>query len=693
MVIATSKKDRLRSEAGAQLAPVQTVEIEAEDPLRFHTGHPDKPCFVDLVPYAEGVSKPKKNDPRWQGSYKGRPELILELAPAIRDALMPLSPRTVDAYKSALTSWWRLIDEMESAMPSITGFRSSSDFTELHGQRAVEKGIASKHILLFLSILRVTRTVLKLRPLFWTVPSEAPGTRHLALPEHFKAVRIAIKHDWFAAVDRWALADELLRRGQPVVSEESPNFAEQHRLLENYRCFKKVVTSTKRVRPDTEDIRGPMNSSAFTKYGYSVPDMLAGFYPSGSDVRAAFHLCLAVTGWNPAVLLDLEVKTKVINRVLTDIAPFIEEHPTDTARFIMRGIKARAGDTEQVHEGFFKSQGGAAFILHTLILRTAPLRKELRLTLRGLKKQWDVFEGSKTSGDAVILKQRINGLELAIRSPWLYCAGTHGSDATDFSYLHLRNFAGGQKDVHGKSVTYLVAKIHSLNIERDKRNRIPHIRPGDFRDAYARDVYHASGGNILAVYKALGHRSIHSTVIYVTNTLLNEEHSNLFGGFVFVLWEEMDLTGIVDPSILAKRSRDGSINDESRKRLHDYRSLKRSRLGIGCKDPCNPPKRVDPNFLPNGKKVCNQHRCTLCKENGVIFPDSLDGLCMRLAELMHLKERMGVGHFMLSDFPEEMKNTEDVLSSFDQARVQERLAYWQEQIAQGLHRVMEFNGA
>src|SRR5438045_170432 len=59
-----------------------------EDPLRFETSHTDKPCFVDLTVFKNGeLTKPSTRGGTWAGPFKGRPELIAELLPAIRDQL------------------------------------------------------------------------------------------------------------------------------------------------------------------------------------------------------------------------------------------------------------------------------------------------------------------------------------------------------------------------------------------------------------------------------------------------------------------------------------------------------------------------------------------------------------------------------------------------------------------------------
>jgi hypothetical protein len=59
--------------------------------------------------------------------------------------------------------------------------------------------------------------------------------------------------------------------------------------------------------------------------------MLCGSYPDSFDIRVAFHLCMATTGWNPAVLLSLDVTTSII-----------EKHPKDPGRYILR-VEQRLG--------------------------------------------------------------------------------------------------------------------------------------------------------------------------------------------------------------------------------------------------------------------------------------------------------------------------------------------------------------
>ena len=152
-------------------------------------------------------------------------------------------------------------------------------------------------------------------------------------------------------------------------------------------------------------------------------------------------------------------------------------------------------------------------------------------------------------------------------------------------------------------------------------------------------------------------------------------------------------TGRLDHTVLRQVVEEGEINPVQLMRLEQYRSLKKSRIGLGCKNPKRPPMRLDPNFRPNDKSLCTVQRCTLCIENAVIAPEALSGLTMRLAELNHIQTRIPVEHFNRgreTSFQSEMKNTEVALLGFAENEVQAHLNDWMDQIELGKHRVPEF---
>lgn len=671
-------KDHLRYPGTAPaltlvLTPSPTTSHES--PLRFETSHTDKPCFVDLTVFKDGELRPSKKGGTWAGPFKGRPEFIAELLPAIRDQLAPLAEKSVEQYLVSLRAWWRLFDVLEATASAQPILASTAQLNELHRQCALDRGMRRLAFSNFLRLANTTRSALGLGPLLWQSPEDKVGNRHLPQTWQTDHVRRALKHRWFATVDRWALADEL-RHGSSMEQQTPVADPERARLLRNYQHFDAVVKATRHPRPTMQALWEDITKTGFYREGYSVADMLRGCYPDGNDVRAAFHLCLATTGWNAAVLLSLDIDE-----------PFIEAHPKDAGRYIMRGTKWRAGGTEQVSEGLFKTQGSAGVVLQTLIARTAPLRDQLRRELQACNVRFaelnTVTSGNGSELDSV--RRRMTTLRQGVRSPWLFAS----QGSVDIQWLTDNNFS---KSVEKLTASYIGDLIVNLNRHQPVDRQLTRLTASDLRDAYAVNAYHASSGSILSVMKALGHRQPRSTQIYLHNTLLKEEHRKLFGTFSAALWQEMASEGRVDPTILAKLSRDGVATTEQRERLRSYRTIMLSRVGVGCKDPLHPPRHIAPDFVPDGKAMCHVQRCTLCVEHAVILPESLPGLCKRLAELRHLRPRMGVGAFQESSFLEEMDNAELALLAFDAAEVERNINEWSGRIANGTHRVIEFDG-
>lgn len=673
-----NNKDRLK-DGGPQLAIVEKVPVvsEPENFLQFWTQHPTKPTFVDLEVFRTGQQTSSKGDPRWQGPFIGRPGLIEEMAPGIHDHLVPLAKASVQQFMVALRRWWRLLDSIEAGGTTMGQLTSTSQFTEIHRQAALDQGMDRLQFSNFLLLVNKTRAAMGLRLLFWQRPESKSRGRHLPPTWQTDLIRRTLKRQWFKVLDRWALAESLLSQGRPLVSREENSVAydEQARLLRNYQALEQAIDKAKHPRPDKTAAQGNLSQRTFYDNGYVFSDMIKGRYPDGNDVRTAFHLCLATTGWNPAVFLSLDVNK-----------PFIETHPKDPSRYILRGTKARGGGSEQVSEGLLKTEASAGVVLQTLVQRTKPLRDVLLSELTDCKKKLSM-ETSNDVNESKVLKKRIAALELGVRSPWLFATKVHAGIQclTDGNYTTL---IGGSE-----SVPFLTMFIRDLNQRQPDDRQLASITPTDLRDAYAAHAYHSSGGSILTVMKALNHRNLSSTKDYLDNTLLKEEHRKLYETFSAALWTEIAVHKRVDPTMLAKWSRDSEVTELQRQRLTDYRKLLRSRIGVGCKDPQNPPGHIAPEFVADGKAMCPVQRCLLCLEHAVILPESLSGLCKRVVELQHLKMTMSVPAHLESSFPEELENTEIAIQYFDQAEVTRQLNYWKGKIADGTHRVSSFDGA
>ncbi|MBB5501643.1 hypothetical protein [Paraburkholderia sp. MM5384-R2] len=648
--------------------PMQRPEFG--DPLQFWTLH-SEPVFVDLHPFKDGQLEPRGYG-LWNGMYRGRPELIYEVAPAFQALTEYLAPSSVALDLTTLRNWWRIFDQIESECVSsgvpVIRVKNLSDITEIHRNRAVESGMDVTQFRRFRRLLELARRMRELPKLHWAGMKDPIPQNYLPPPDGIRMIRIELKHSWFRLLWRWERTDNLLRVGGKSSSSEN------ERLRRNYRRFRMAVNRNAQPRPRSEALYGNVNEKHFRKRGYSIEDMFLGFYPDGSDIRDAFHLCLAATGWNAAVLIQLDVDED-----------FIVQHPKDATRYIMYG-KKRRGNSEQIYEGLYKSQSSAGMVIKALIERTAPLRTQLRKNLIALEGRYRTLQSSGANAqDLSDLKEKIEELKLGVRSPWLYA--NYRSPA-DMQWLSSNDYG---RSPSGPG-SYINVVIERVNRGCPPEKRIQRFVAGDLRDAFAEYAYRVSGGMLLYVMKALGQKTLKSTVRYVDNTFVNAETDKLYMIFSENLWDEIRQTEKVDPAILAIRSRDGSVTTSQRGRLDEYRKLSRSRIGMGCKDPHNPPRHIAPDFVPDGKSNCPVQRCTLCLENGVVFAESIDGLCMRFVELEYIKSHISVTAFLESSFGEEIENTEFALKHFDGREVELRLQQWRKRVNSGEHRVVDLDG-
>jgi hypothetical protein len=675
MGIRIYKKDHLRvlAQPAALVPPtVAATGSISDDPLRFWTKNPDKPVLVDLHVFKDGEYQKKTRGGSWLGPFSGRPNLIVQLAPAIRELFEYAAPNTITQYLHAFRTWWRLFDAVEKVVTmgniSIAPVSVVSEITEVHRQHAYDEGMDRLPFTNFIRIVNLARKANGLRKLYWSSPEREDPRRHLPPKRHTDKIRFALRRIWLDAVYRWEKTEELMRSNAPSNEKDAA-------LLCNYQKFQLAVRGTGNPKPNGTAIYGGMSASLFNNSGYSVPTMLRGFYPDARDIRAAFHLCLADTGWNPSVLLSINVEEK-----------FLVPHPKDPLRYLMYGHKAR-GDSEQITEGLFKSRGSPGIILQILIQRTQPLREQLHRELAKLRKEFEELKSSGSASEMLDEKHmQIVKLEEGSRSPWLYAVPGRGN----ITWLDEKSYHRGVDRTQAGN--FLDELVERINQKQPPNEQVSKIKPSDFRDAFAAYAYRISGGMVLYVMKALGHKSPGVTKDYLNNTLLNDESDKLYRTYSNAFWHEVKYHGRVDPTIIAKWCRDGDVTEEERKRLSKYRSLRRSRIGVGCKDPTNPPKHIAPTFKADGQSMCHVQRCTLCLEHAVIFPDSISGLAKRLAELRHIRTQMSAVAFSESSFGKELENTRLALKHFDAQEAQALLASWEQHIASGKHRVIEFEG-
>ena len=236
-----------------------------------------------------------------------------------------------------------------------------------------------------------------------------------------------------------------------------------------------------------------------------------------------------------------------------------------------------------------------------------------------------------------------------------------------------------------QNCSYLDRVIGRLNTERATRDEpaIGRVNPSDFRDIFARWVYKQSGGNIIAVMLALGHGSLRSTNAYIDNNIFSAENDETVRRFMTHLFEELQ-QGRVDLTILAQLIRHGPLTPEMQARLEEYRRLMRSRVKVGCADPRHPPAHIEPDHEEG--KWCGTHRCLRDCPNARFLPESVDGIAMRIEELLVISDQLPVDTWVKEHFEEELDAGEFMLADlYPTDEVAQARAHWREKIRSGKH--------
>jgi hypothetical protein len=639
---------------------VSTDQPSSDDKeLSFRTQHPECSVLVDLTDFSVGTHGVKVKSGKWSGSFSGRPELINELFPHIKVAYSGLSVGTINGLKVALRTWWRLFDECEDVAP----VRNVMDINEIHAALArkskVEQGAHAKLLSLLNSFRRENGCV----PLYWISYSNRKPQSDLPESWEVKAIHDTLKRRYFLTLDRWQAADKLAAEGfNWVGSLHNKPVLEPWKTQDIHATYRGVAEITGNPCPPKNlaiSMLGLRYCKAFDKI--SIP--VYGLYPSKKEVQAFFMLFLLRTGWNPQTALDIDVNSD-----------FLEEHPVSPMFHVIRSVKRRAG-TEQVAVGAKKSTLSPGNIVLQLVERTMPLRDALRRKLDRVEQQLKALPSSEE------LRQEQSRLRASVKSPWLFCVARIECKILSLASNTYHTEIGG-----GGFVRTLISEINEGREEERKIN--PSITSSDFRDAYIAFAYRNSGYSWLAAKIAAGHKSIESLKHYLRQRQWKEHSQSQVLHFTEKLWSEIQGRRVVDPAVLHALVQRGEVSEQQRLRWSEHKD--RTRVGVGCVDFKNPPKIISPEHQAGSG--CRVQRCTLCV-NAVVFPDSLDHLARRQAELEFLRTNIPLVAWTESSFGDELVATEDVLKQFETSEVSARLAYWMHEISSGRHLVFGMEGA
>lgn len=695
MSIGKKNKDHLEEHSSVTLVTPVTAP-RSDDPLRFWTEHLTENTLVDLYPFADGQNQ--KPHPRgcgnWAGPFSGRPELIRQLAPAIHARLLMASPSTVELHRVALRAWWRLLDALEATLgpngQPVPKVKSLVDLNELHEATAHRFRMTHSNFNTFLSLVNAARKLHRPRlPLLpWIPPKPRNQDRHLIPEDQAQALKILLKQDWESVRRTWARYDAIrfgdrptkLSKNETLDEQTREEYAEDERLLKNWEHFHRIQEAAGRPLPTSAQLLDGKNRSSLWFQGIEVRLARAILFPTVEDADIAFHLALAGSGWNPSTLarIDASKPTLIFDHPKTSSQTVLS---TEEETITIKADKPRARGKTQFCIGLKKNPASPPAIVATYLKRSALLREQLRDDLESVKTELARLQTTGATRVAIERQfKRVQRLQEGIRSAWLYVDST--GNINWLNWKIWKRYGTGTK---GASVSYLVRVVDRLNEDRAKRGKplVDHITPSDFRDIYARWVHVQTGGNVLAVMLALGHAGPRSTNNYLENNIFNAENDEHVRRFMAHLFAELE-KGRVDLTILAQLVRNGPLTPEMQGRLEEYRHLMRTRMSVGCTDPRRPPAHIAPNHREG--KLCGTQRCLHECPNARFLPESLDGIAMRVEELVTLSDHLPRETWLHGEFTQELENGEYLLAElYPPGMVAAARKTWRDKIARGEH--------
>jgi hypothetical protein len=703
MSIRNQNKDRLKEHGGAELVDSSLAPM-SDDPLRFWSHHPIENTLVDLRMFAQGESKnPRLHaSGKWAGPFSGRPELIMELAPAIQARLTLAAAATCQTYTNMLRAFWRVFDQLEAtAAPNgctVEKLTNLKQLTHLHEAAAHRAGVGASKFVTFVCLADNARRLMRLPPLLWITPSGGAPNRQLIPADQAKALKTAIKQDWEKVRKAWERNDAILRGEKPDTLSEWEKrdadivrqYAEHNeKLRRNWLHLERIQNTIGRMLPTPEQL----NDGGYrlnSRTGLTATLMRSIAFPTVEEADIAFHAALMGSGWNPSTLisgLDATLPERIFQHPKdAKQSVLIVDDPEATEKgmddFTMQGSKRRAGGRLQFCMGQKKNPASPPAIVALWLERTVVLREQL---------QHDCVAASaelarlKAAGAAQEIIERefmaFQTLQQGLRNVWLYVDRFGKINWIDGQLWSRYKTPGAER----RQCSYLDQVIARLNTERATRDQpaIRRITASDFRDIYARWVYKQTGGNIIAVMLALGHSSLQSTNAYTDNNIFSAENDETVRRFMIHLFEELQ-QGRVDITILSQLVRHGPLTPEMQARLEEYRGLMRSRVKVGCADARHPPAHIEPDHEEG--KWCGTHRCLRDCPNARFLPESIDGIAMRVEELLVISDHLPLDKWVKEKFEEELDAGEFVLAGlFSADEVAQARALWREKILAGKH--------
>ena len=589
------------------------------------------------------------------------------------------TPPSIATFKGALRAFWRFLDSYEAWMHEsgqevprvrrlhqITGailemlsqpgpdgrWKALTDtrantFRALIAEAIHQHGIPALHV----SALPSRQAIPK------ETPTEEEG---LSLIRHLRGEVSVIFR-------RWQRADQLARGGRDLVAVYVENGYQMPAGFiaveaDAHATYRALIARTGHVLPKVSDLPFAFAGKTVppwwpTYEGDRIPpnrkpgdrvtwfDCIDGLYPTSQDIATLALLCLARSAWNPATLLNLNIKD------------WKSTYDQDHAWIFSR--KERANGLLQHTISSMSHPTGIYQIITRLLERNAPLRTWL-----------SAHRDSYTKTD------------IALRSPWF---GSSDLPGDLFFVADPRSTAILNR--------CLVSHIAKHNQDPKGKVHVRHMSSGDFRDVAAAIMFRESRYSMWMLMLLLGHRSMATTRAYGYRHASRQESHRLVAAVVEDSLNQIVQTGSWDPTLTRARMEGVPVTPEALNRLNEYRK-NRTYSGAVCTNPFKPPVSIDPTHPNDGQTRCAQgHLCVAraCPQS-IVLNDSLSDVCKTAAELEWRQSHTGIVRFATGSEQDDLLYLRETMKQWPKEDVDNHLSLWRVRIERGEHKPLLFGG-
>ena len=209
-----------KKKKGVGVHPIMpATSDETQGDLVFMTSHKQSPGLVDLNIYATGLTQQEieQNKKQWKRKgitpFKGRSQLIKELAPHFRSQYGASPASSVRTLSAHLAWWWRLLDRCEE----IASVKSVEDLNDIHYATYRLSPCSTGNASLFFRLVALEREERGLPPLYWTAIRIPSKGRDLVQFDNVKRIYHWLKRPAFAALERYKNDPSVLPTKHEVV--------------------------------------------------------------------------------------------------------------------------------------------------------------------------------------------------------------------------------------------------------------------------------------------------------------------------------------------------------------------------------------------------------------------------------------------------------------------------------------------